>query len=159
MAHSIEARCPLLDVDLFGWACRLSKAVLLRRGKPKGLLKDLLAARMGKDFANRPKMGFTPPLCDWLRRRESSPWLEEHLTGKKSFAVSLFPPESIGQLIDLHRNGQDHTGRLWNLLFLTEWHARMYSRSSARNQKSPDAGRQVCWSQEEQEEKDGAGQM
>lgn len=141
MAHSIEARCPLLDVDLFEWASGLSEAVLLPGGHPKGLLKDLLASRMGKHFVNRPKMGFTPPLRDWLRRRELSPWLEEHLTGKESFAVSLFPPENIQRLVNLHRDGQDHTGRLWNLLFLTEWHARMYSGSSATSQGSPDAGR------------------
>ncbi len=126
MAHSVEARCPLLDVDLFEWVSGLSEKVLLPRGQPKGLLKGLLASQMGRHFANRPKMGFTPPLCDWLRQRESSLWLEERLIGKQSFAVSLFPPESIRRLIDLHRDGQDHAGRLWNLLFLAEWHARVY---------------------------------
>ena len=88
MAHSIEARCPFLDVDLFEWASGLSSRSLLRMGQPKSILKDLLDDRMNSHFARRTKMGFTPPLGSWFRGEETSRWLEQRLTRKDSLVVS-----------------------------------------------------------------------
>ncbi len=122
MAHSIEARSPFLDIDLFDQVRQLPASVLLRRGEPKSLLKDLLAKKMGSTFARRTKMGFTPPLQDWFRAPESAAWLEKHLTDKESLAYALISPEKVRHLITLHRRGHNHTGRLWYLLFLNEWH-------------------------------------
>ena len=62
---------------------RLPPTMLLRRGRAKGILKDLLGTRMGHYFANRTKMGFTPPLGDWLRQEETSRWVEQCLTDKE----------------------------------------------------------------------------
>ena len=129
MAHSIEARCPLLDVDIFELASGLPGAVLFHKGEQKGILKELLARRMGRQFAGRTKMGFMPPLEDWFRQEETCRWLEKLLTDKASLAYYLFPPEKIRQLITLHRQGQNHVDRLWNLLFLNEWQRHYWGKS------------------------------
>jgi asparagine synthase (glutamine-hydrolysing) len=122
MAHAIEARSPLLDIDLFEKVRCLPAAFLLGNGEPKGLLKEMVGRRMGQAFARRPKMGFTPPLSAWLRTDPAARWVEERLTARDSFARSLLEPRSIRKLLDLHRRGQEHASRLWMLLFLSEWH-------------------------------------
>lgn len=131
MAHSIEARCPLLDVKLFEWARTLPKPILFKNGVPKSILKELLDIRMGTSFSKRTKMGFTPPIGEWFRRDENIHWLERRLIGKDSFVLTLFEPTGIRRLISLHRKGQDHTGRLWRLLFLNEWHSHFFTGNSS----------------------------
>jgi asparagine synthase (glutamine-hydrolysing) len=130
MAHSIEVRCPMLDVDIFERASGLPEAVLFHKGEQKGILKELLARRMGRQFAGRTKMGFTPPLEDWFRREETCQWLERVLTDNESLAYYLFPPDKIRQLITLHRQGHNHVGRLWNLLFLNAWQRHYWGTSA-----------------------------
>ncbi len=130
MAHSVEVRCPLLDVDVFEWASGLPKETLLRNGEPKSILKNQLSSWMGSDFMRRPKMGFTPPLSKWLREEGNVRWVEERLTNRESFAYSIFAPEQVRRLLQRHIRGQDNTGRIWKLLFLNEWHSRFYGTSS-----------------------------
>lgn len=124
MAHSIEARCPLLDADLFDWASRLPSNVLLPRFRRKAILKDLLKARVPGGFADRAKMGFTAPLSDWLRMPKNQAWVLEGLTDPESLAYSLFQPERLRDMVQQHLQGFDHTGRLWKLMWLNEWHSR-----------------------------------
>jgi len=126
MAHSVEVRCPFLDIDLFTYVSGLSYQMLLEKSEPKSVLKDALDSRMGNRFARRKKMGFTPPLAHWLREQKNLNWLESRLTNKNFFTYSLFDPDTIRQLLTEHKTGKDHTGRLWNLIFLHEWHAKAY---------------------------------
>ncbi len=126
MAHSLEARSPFLDGDLLNKATGSSPDLLFRDGENKPVLKDLLARRIGKDFSRRPKMGFSPPLGQWLREPQSTAWVEGRLTGRDSLAYQLVEPSRIRSLLQLHRRGEEHTGRLWKLLFLNEWFARFY---------------------------------
>lgn len=126
MSHSIEARSPFLDMDLFSFVSRLPVRKLIPKGEQKGILKHLLETRMGRDFVRRPKMGFTPPLDIWLRQGETPRWIEGNLTDPESFVYSLFEPKAIRGLLSLHLRGQNHGGRLWTLLFLNEWHNQSY---------------------------------
>jgi asparagine synthase (glutamine-hydrolysing) len=132
MAYSMEVRSPLLDSDLFAWSSGLARSILLKNGEPKSILKDLVDAQMGERFSRRRKMGFTPPLGTWLRHPETWQWVHERLTDKRSLAYSLFTTDAVGELITLHRDGQDQTGRLWKLLFLNEWHAHSYDTPGRR---------------------------
>lgn len=126
MENSIAARSPLLDVDLFQWVSGLPLAVLLHEARPKALLKDLLDERVGAPVSRRSKMGFTPPLSSWLRRPATVAWVKEKLGDRESLAYRLFEPSGLGRLIRRHAEGADHTGRLWKLLVLNEWHAWAY---------------------------------
>lgn len=122
MAHSIEARSPLLDLDLFHWAKGLSLDQLVNSGKSKTILKTLLDQKMGSAFSDRPKQGFTPPLVQWLAEPKNRSWIEQQLLDKQGLVYSLFEPRRIKQMIDWHCQGKHQTERLWNLLFLNEWH-------------------------------------
>ena len=43
MAHSIEVRCPMLDVDMFTFVSNLPYQSLLKNGETKSILKNLLS--------------------------------------------------------------------------------------------------------------------
>ena len=133
MASSIEARSPFLDVDLFDWTSGLDRKTLLHGRKQKSILKDLLRGHMGSEFTSRKKMGFTPPLPLWLRQENMVNWLRSSLLHKDSIVLELCTPEGIDELIEMHRKGNDQTGRLWRLIFLNEWHYQAYRRNEANN--------------------------
>ncbi len=67
MAASIEGREPLIDHRLVEFAFRLP--LHLRRGAlgSKHLLRKILYKYVPREMVDRPKMGFTIPLFEWLR--------------------------------------------------------------------------------------------
>ncbi|MCK5019381.1 MAG: asparagine synthase (glutamine-hydrolyzing), partial [Candidatus Peribacteraceae bacterium] len=75
MAHSIEVRCPMLDVDLFDFTSKLPAKILFHNNTKKSIPKEILAQKMGKRLAFRKKMGFTPPLNLWLRDKKNIEWM------------------------------------------------------------------------------------
>ena len=81
---------------------------------------------MGKEFAHRKKMGFTPPLSSWLRDKKIVEWIKGKLLNHEGIVYNLFDPKGINWLVENHQKGYDHTTRLWNLLFLEEWFEERY---------------------------------
>jgi len=78
MCVSLEARVPLLDADAVSFAAAIPAEWRLREGRPKYLLRKLLARIMGPEFAERKKHGFRVPKDNWLRQA-SRDTLEEQL--------------------------------------------------------------------------------
>lgn len=121
MAHSIEVRCSMLDIDLFNFVSKLPEKILFHDKIRKSILKTILARKMRKQFVYRRKMGFTPPLSRWLREKNISQWAESKLLNPKGIIYELFEAKGIRQIIREHQRGYNHTARLWKLLFLEEW--------------------------------------
>jgi asparagine synthase (glutamine-hydrolysing) len=68
MHYGLEARVPFLDNDLFKYVINLdSKYKLDENGTGKALLKKVLYKHIPKEFFNRNKWGFAPPLSKWLK--------------------------------------------------------------------------------------------
>jgi asparagine synthase (glutamine-hydrolysing) len=68
MAHSVEARLPLLDVELVNLVVGMRNAGLEDWKKPhKWLLIEALRDALPADTLARKKQGFTPPIGDWMR--------------------------------------------------------------------------------------------
>jgi len=67
MAHSVEVRLPLLDVQLVQTVSGMRNAGLSDWLKPhKWLLIEALKEVLPKDVLARKKQGFTPPVNDWM---------------------------------------------------------------------------------------------
>ncbi|MCZ6641935.1 MAG: asparagine synthase (glutamine-hydrolyzing) [Gammaproteobacteria bacterium] len=62
MAHSLEARVPLLDTTLIEFAFSLSEAT---RGSEKALFKASMAALLPSAISHRRKKGFSVPAAVW----------------------------------------------------------------------------------------------
>ena len=69
MFHSLEARAPFLDQDLWEFAAGLSYETRLHGGRLKSLLRALAAQKIGERLARGRKRGFTIPVNRWLAGR------------------------------------------------------------------------------------------
>ena len=70
MAHGIEIRVPFLDKEFVELALRIKSSVKYDKVIPKKLLIESFAAELPEPVWNRPKMGFTFPFTDWLKKSE-----------------------------------------------------------------------------------------
>jgi asparagine synthase (glutamine-hydrolysing) len=121
MTHSLEVRSPLLDHVFMELAARLPAAFKLQRLRRKVGLKDALRPWVPDHILDRPKMGFSVPLADWLRgplRRLP----EDVLLDRRSLERGLFREPAVRALIDDHaRRRADNSRKLWALLQLELW--------------------------------------
>jgi asparagine synthase (glutamine-hydrolysing) len=67
MAHSLEARCPMLDHRVVEWATSVTVPSLLPGHQTKPLLRAVAARYLPNEIVQAPKRGFEVPLLDWLR--------------------------------------------------------------------------------------------
>ena len=66
MFHSLEARSPFLDQDLWEFAAGLSFETRLHGGRLKAILRELARQKIGDRLARGRKRGFTIPVQRWL---------------------------------------------------------------------------------------------
>lgn len=67
MKSSIESRCPILDVNVMEYSYRLPHSYKYANGVKKRILKDIAYDYIPKELLDRPKVGFSVPLDQWLR--------------------------------------------------------------------------------------------
>src|SRR2546428_1118541 len=68
MAHSIEARVPLLDHTLIEFAATIPPELKLRQGTGKYIFKRALRGLLPAHILNQPHKGFAAPMRPWFRR-------------------------------------------------------------------------------------------
>ncbi|MGH9818275.1 MAG: asparagine synthetase B family protein, partial [Candidatus Acidiferrales bacterium] len=98
MAHSLEARVPLLDHRVVEFSWRLPRSMLVDGNRGKMLLRRVLERHVPRALVDRPKQGFTPPLDSWLRGP------------LRDWAEPLLAPEALRELPMLDAVG---VRRLW----------------------------------------------
>jgi asparagine synthase (glutamine-hydrolysing) len=120
MAHSIEARVPLLDHRLVEFAATIPPELLLRDGSGKHLFKRALAGRLPASILHRAKRGFAVPLDRWFRGR-LGPFLRELLMSRESRQRGLIDVDYVSALIDRHERGRELGLHLWTLVSFELW--------------------------------------
>ena len=129
MAHSVEARAPLLDAEWVEWTARLPARYKVRGWQGKWLLKAAFADKLPPAVAARGKQGFGVPVGPWLRG-ELRAWAQERLLSNSALS-EWFRPEAIRRLLGEHDEGRvNHGKRLWALLMFAVWQAH-YLRETA----------------------------
>jgi asparagine synthase (glutamine-hydrolysing) len=129
MAHSLEARSPLLDHRLVEFMAAVPPHLKVGRGGGKLLLKRALRGVLPDQVLDRPKMGFGVPLAAWLRTgfREV---LGDLVASDRAAARGLLRRAEVERLISVLLGGDD-TPRyiLWDLLMLELWHRTFIDRA------------------------------
>lgn len=114
MAHGLELRAPMLDVDFASWSFGLApRQKLNRAGGGKAILKRAMERYLPRDLLYRPKQGFTIPLADWFRGplRDQVLGLADSPALKDSGVLDL---RRVRRLASGHAGGlEDHSKALW----------------------------------------------
>ena len=124
MAVSLEVRVPILDHRVVELSWRLPESTKLRDGEGKWVLRQVLERRVPRELVDRPKVGFTVPLGDWLRGPLRG-WAEERLRPERLRQVPGLDAERIHAMWGRFSSGRsaDHLG-LWTVLAFEAWRER-----------------------------------
>jgi asparagine synthase (glutamine-hydrolysing) len=116
MAHSLEVRVPLLDIDLVEAVLRLPTAVKTNGTGPKPLLRQVMAGRLPPlVLQKQDKQGFTFPMESWLRgplQRQALAVLDA-VQGQGWLRAG-----AVRQVFEGYRDRQVHWSRPWALVAL-----------------------------------------
>ena len=121
MAHSLEARSPLLDQHVVELAARLPVRWKVRGRETKRALRAAFADMLPPAITRRSKMGFSVPLAAWFR----GPLYDaarDMLLSPASHIQEYVRADAARSLLEQNRRGAvDHGKRLWALLNLESW--------------------------------------
>ena len=122
MAHSLEARSPLLDHEFMQMAASLPAEMKLRGTEKKVGLRDALRAWLPDDILDRPKRGFEVPIADWLRG-DLRDYAHELLLDSTARGRGYFRESYVRDILRRHEAGaEDNARRIWSLLMFESWH-------------------------------------
>ena len=126
MFNSVELRSPFLDIDISEITKNLSANSLFYKNKSKYILKNLMTDYMDSKFTNRKKMGFTPPLENWLLDNSNRKWILSTLKNNDLIVRTIFSEEAIDKLFQNDKSLINNKLRIYRLLFLNRWFEKVY---------------------------------
>lgn len=124
MAHSVEGRVPFLDRRLVELAFQMPRALKVKGGEPKYILKRAVAGIIPPEIIGRKKQGFATPMSEWLQPGSSTARrLISIIEHSKLKTRGLLDYDYVARIIHAHqRSGVEHNFRIWNLVTLSLWY-------------------------------------
>lgn len=124
LATGIALRAPLLDHRLVELSWRLPVDLKVAGGVGKLPLREIIYRRIPRELVDRPKVGFSVPLAEWLRG-PLRPWAEELLTPEALARDGILRPEPIRTAWQrFHRGRTDLALGIWAVLAFQLWRQR-----------------------------------
>jgi asparagine synthase (glutamine-hydrolysing) len=128
MAHSIEAREPLLDHKLIEFVQTIPASLKLRGSVGKHILKSAVRGLIPDEIINRQKQGFGVPMRRWFNN-ELRELLYDTLTDGRTKQRGYFNERVVDAILREHISGRrDNSRHLWSLLMLEMWHRALIDR-------------------------------
>ncbi len=122
MASSLETRLPLLNHKVVEFAWTLPLEYKYQNGISKRILRDVLFKRVPRELIERPKMGFSVPIADWLRGPLKS-WGESLILDPTSHQHNLLNRDKLNNIWQQHVEGKrDNSAALWSTLMFQAWY-------------------------------------
>jgi asparagine synthase (glutamine-hydrolysing) len=129
MAHSIEAREPLLDHRLVEFAATIPPELKLKGATTKYIFKKAMEGILPNEILYRPKRGFAVPLGHWFRGQLGS-FVRDLLLSPTSIDRGIFNRQYIERLIDMNDRGRPLDLQLWTLITFELWCRRFIDESA-----------------------------
>lgn len=121
MANSLEVRAPILDYKIIEFAATLPAESKFKDDEKKYILKQAFQGELSDDILYRKKMGFSPPLANWLRN-ELKDLASEKLLNRSQGLVNYFNLDVIKKYWQAHQDqSKDHSSLLWSMLMFQLW--------------------------------------
>jgi asparagine synthase (glutamine-hydrolysing) len=121
MAHSLEARCPILDHHVVELAAAQSSARHGEGAPLKRLFREVIRPWVPPAVLDRPKRGFGVPLRRWFHEQMIG-WARDILLDPRSRQRGWTRASEVSALLQQHETGaRDHAKRIWALVCLELW--------------------------------------
>jgi asparagine synthase (glutamine-hydrolysing) len=134
MAHSLEARCPILDHRVVELAARQSSVRHSDGTTLKRLFREVIRPWVAPAVLDRPKRGFGVPLRRWFQEQMTG-WAREILFDPRSRQRGWTRANEVAALLHQHEAGsRDHAKRIWALVCLELWARTHVDRVAGREQ-------------------------
>lgn len=122
MAHSLEARVPLLDHRLIEFVLQIPSGMRTRTSDLKYLFRRAVSDLLPSEIQTAPKRGFVIPIELWLRR-ELRPLVDRLLAPERLAKQGIFRREFHGRYVQPHLDGKAvYTWQVWAALMYQLWH-------------------------------------
>jgi asparagine synthase (glutamine-hydrolysing) len=121
MAHSVESRVPLLDLELVRFAARIPDDMRFGSG-PKGLLKEALTGVLPDRVLHKRKWGFTfDPVEQY--QKDLGPMVREMLSPDRLRRSGIFNPEFVRAVLKAapRQRLRWHYFLLWQMIGVETW--------------------------------------
>jgi asparagine synthase (glutamine-hydrolysing) len=132
MAHSIEARPPLLDHKFVEFAATIPARLRLAGGDTKYIFKKAMRGILPDAIIDRRKRGFAVPLAQWFRG-ELAGFARDVLLSETCRERGIFDTRAVERLFQLHRRGRDLNLHLWTMLSFELWCRRFMDTTDVRD--------------------------
>jgi asparagine synthase (glutamine-hydrolysing) len=120
MAHSIEARPPLLDHRFVEFAATIPARFRLKNGSTKHIFKQAMRGILPDSIIDRQKRGFAVPLAQWFRG-DLDGYARDILLSGTCRERGIFDTRSVERLFRLNTRGRDLDLQLWTMLSFELW--------------------------------------
>jgi asparagine synthase (glutamine-hydrolysing) len=121
MATGLETRMPFLDHRLAELSWKLPLHMKIRGNEGKWALRQVLYELVPRELIDRPKVGFSVPVGEWLRGPLRN-WAESLLDERRLQTEGYFYSGPIRKKWTEHLVGhRDHTASLWAVLMFQAW--------------------------------------
>ncbi len=121
MAHSVELRVPLLDMEIVNLVQRMSSRMKLDIGHAKTVLKAVAKKYLPPEIVYRKKAGFGLPLRNWFLK-DLQPLASELLSEDRLRRQGLLNPSVPARWLKEHREmTADHCMKLYSLMTFQLW--------------------------------------
>lgn len=121
MAYGVEARVPLLDLELVRFAAGIPPGLKQQGKVGKAIFKKAMEPFLPREVIYREKTGFGAPLRLWLRG-DLRPVVDELLSPDRLRARGLFDPEGVRRLLAADARGRVDGGyTIFALLCVEVW--------------------------------------
>jgi asparagine synthase (glutamine-hydrolysing) len=118
MAHSIEARAPFLDHNLFTYVLSLPQHYKQRGNRTKPLLCEALQLPLPEPIKKLPKRGFTFPMETWLKDHMRSSFRDYVLCDRNRAYWNL---DTLRGLWESYLKGNLHWSVVWGFYAQARW--------------------------------------
>jgi asparagine synthase (glutamine-hydrolysing) len=120
MAHGLELRSPLLDVQLIEWVNSLPSEFKIKGKETKHILKDIARDLVPSQLIDRPKMGFAIPRANWLRN-ELKDLSYDLLADGVAKDRGWFNQRIVKNTLEAHAKGSNLDSVIWPMIMLELW--------------------------------------
>jgi asparagine synthase (glutamine-hydrolysing) len=122
MAHSLEARVPLLDHRIAQFGFSLPSKYKIRGGTTKYMLREAATKYIPRKFIYRKKQTFHVPIENWIET-DLKGECEELLSKNKIRQQGFFNHTYIQKIFDNYKKSKLFYARqIWNLINFQIWH-------------------------------------